>query len=193
MDYGRDFFDAMPTVHGIYRRTPHEFDLSVSIMEADKAFRTSTREQLIGSDASGVILEDIRIRRGGTIIAGAATYRVDAVMPSSVPGLSDLKLERIEGAAVPVRDASADLPLDEEIELQLDGAWRTVPAMITPSVEVEEVGRDGTRIIVSRAMIAVRVAEAPGVKAGTAIRFKGKQKAVAQALDDGLAMIKLLV
>jgi hypothetical protein len=193
LDYGRDLFDAMPTVPAVYRRTPHEFDLRVSILESDKAFLTSSRDQLIGSDASGVILEDVRIRRGGTITAGAATYRIDAVMPSSVPGLSDLKLERIEGAAVPVRDASADLPLDEEIELQLDGVWHTIDAMITPSVEVEEVGRDGTRIIVSRAMIAVRVADAPGVKAGTAIRFKGKQETVSQPLDDGLAMIKLLV
>jgi hypothetical protein len=193
LDYGRDLFDAMPTVPAVFRRAPHEFDLDVFIQESDKAFRTSRRDQLIGSDASGVILTDARIRRGGTLETASATYRVDAVMASSVPGLSDLKLERIEGAAVPVFDATADIPLDQEIEIQRDGAWVTIEANIMPSVEVEEIGRDGTRIIVSRAMIAVSVADAVGVKAGTAIRLGGAQKAVSQALADGLGMIKLLV
>jgi len=193
LDFGQDLFDAMPTVPGVYRRTPHEFDLRVLVQESDKAFRTSRRDQLIGSDASGVVLADARLRRGGTINAEGATYRIDAVMPSSVPGLSDIKLERIEGEAIAVFDASGDIPLDQEIGLQLDGNWLTISANVMPSVEIEEIGRDGTRIIVSRAMIAVRVADVGDVKAGTAIRISGKQQSVSRVLPDGLAMLKLLV
>ena len=193
MDFGRDLFDAMPTVPGIYRRTPHEVELRVLIQESDKAFRASARDQVIGSDASGVVLTDPLIRRGGIIFAQGAEYRIDAVMPSSVPGLSDLKLERIEGAATLVIDASADVPLDREIEILRDGAWERVPANIMPSVEVEEIGSDGNRLIVERAMIAIRVVDAAGVKAGSAIRIDGKRKPVARALADGLGFIKLLV
>eukprot|EP00919_Chromeraceae_sp_WS-2016_P007457 GHVR01017525.1.p1 GENE.GHVR01017525.1~~GHVR01017525.1.p1 ORF type:complete len:182 (-),score=33.70 GHVR01017525.1:357-902(-) len=181
----------MPTVPGVYLRTPHEFDLRILVQESDKAFKTSRRDQLIGSDTSGVVLEDARLRRGGTITAGGATFRIDAVLPSSVPGLSDLKLERIDGAAIPVFEA--DIPLDDTVELLLDGEWVTVDANVNPSVEVEELGRDGTRVIVSRAMVAVRIGDAPGVKAGTAIRVKGRQMTVSQELADGLGMTKLLV
>jgi hypothetical protein len=193
MDFGQDFFDALPTVPGTFRRAPHEFALDIFIQESDKVFKTSRRDQLIGSDASGVVMKDVRLRRGGTIETADATFRIDNILDSSIPGLSDLQLERIAGVAVPVADAGGNVPMDDELQILRGSEWETVPANIMPSVEIEEIGRDGNRVIVSRTMIAVSVEDAVGVSGGAAIMLNGKRKTVTQSLADGLGFVKLLV
>lgn len=189
--FALDFFDAMPHVAGTYTDSAGTFALRVNLLETDKAFRTSTRDQLIGSSVSGTIVSDARVRRGGRIHVGATEYRVDGVIPSSVPGLSDLKLDRRQGPAVLSMDATGIVSLDTTVQI----AGEDIPAHINPSVEVESVGDDGTSMLVSRMMVAIRSTDAArlGVKAGTRVRVDGKNRAVAQAMADGLGFEKLLL
>lgn len=190
MNAAADFLDALIPVVAQYTRGPDTFQVRVAIQESDRAFRTSKRDELIGSDASGVVLTDPMLRRGGRLtIAGGTEYRIDRVMSSPVPGLSDLSLERVAGAERPVFDASSTVPLDQEIELN----GKPIAAHVNPSVEVEEVGRDGTRVVVSKMMIAIRAADAVGIQTGAAVRIDGRRRAVARVMSDGFGMVKLLV
>lgn len=184
-----DLFRALPTEAATYADSAGTFALRVNITEIDKAFRTSGRDQLIGSAAAGTILKDARVRRGGRITIGARVYRVDATMASPVPGLTDLKLERLEGDAPPVFDARGLVPLDETVTL----GGVEVRAHINRTVEIEEIGNDGSRQIVSRTMIAVRTQNAVGVKAGDRVRVDGRNRPIARVLADGLGFVRLLV
>jgi len=180
---------ALRPLSAQYERGPDAFEVLIAIQEADKAFRTSRRDQLIASEVSGVIEKDSRIRRGGRLTIGDRVYRIDNVMNSSVPGLSDLALDRIAGDAVPAIDATGLVRLDADIEL--DGL--PVKAHVNPSVEVEEVGRDGSRVIVSRMMIAVKAADAASAGPGSFVRVDGRRRAVARVMSDGLGLVKLMV
>jgi hypothetical protein len=182
-------FSAMPTEAAVYEDSAGSFALRVNITEMDKAFRTSGRDQIIGSATAGTVLREARVKRGGRITIGARVYRVDAAMASPVPGLTDLKLERIEGDAPPVVDARGLVPLTETV--QIGGA--DIPAQINRSVEVEEVGRSGNRVIVAKAMVAIRVEDAEGIKGGDRITFDGKTQPIARVMSDGLGFVRLLV
>ncbi|WYK04398.1 hypothetical protein DWF04_015410 [Cereibacter sphaeroides f. sp. denitrificans] len=121
MSFTTDLFDALPHQPATYAGPAGSFDLRIAITESDRAFRTSRRDQVIGSDASCVVLDDRRVRTGGVIATGGARYRVDAFFPSSVPGLTDLRLVRISGTAAPVFDATGIVPLDQEITIRSHG------------------------------------------------------------------------
>lgn len=190
MDFAQDFFEALDPIPATYKRGVDEFDLEIAVQESDKAFRTTKRDALIGSDASGVVLDDARFRRGGLITTSLGqTFRVDDYHLSSIPGLTDLKLDRIEGDATPVFDATDMVSLDAEIEL--DGV--TVEAHINRSVEVEEINSAGTRVVVSRMMIAVTAEDGASAKGGSVVRVCGRRKNVVRVMDDGLGFKKLLV
>lgn len=187
----QDLFDAMPHVAAVYTDTAGSFPLRVNLLEMDKAFRVSTRDQLIGSSVSGTILKDQRVRRGGRIHVGETEYRVDGVVPSPVPGLSDLKLDRREGPAVSSMDATGVVPLDAVVQI----AGEDVPAHVNPSVEVEEMGDNGASLLVSKMMVAIRATDADrlAVKSGTRVRVEGRNKAVVRAMADGVGFVKLLL
>jgi len=189
MNIAQDFLDAMMPVRAVYARTPEEFGIQVAIQESDQAFRTSLRDQIIGSKSSGVILTDARIRRGGRLTVGDRVYRIDNVIASSVPGLSDLKLERIAGATLSVFDAVPHLPLDEEIEI----GGQVVAAHINRSVEVEEIDGSGVRVVVARMMIAIPSAAAVGLGTGDKVCVDGRTRSIARVMDDGVGMTKLLI
>ncbi|GAW36999.1 hypothetical protein RA2_04074 [Roseovarius sp. A-2] len=190
MTIAEDFLDAMCPVPATYSRGVDTAELRAAIQEADKAFKTSRRDQLIASDCSGVILRDALVRRGGRLtLTDGTEYRIDRVMNSGVPGLSDLALVRLNGVALPVYDASQEIPLDATVTL--DGA--EIPAHVNPSVEVEEIGDDGSRVVVSRIMVAIRAEDAAGARPGSVVVVDGEARRAARVMNDGLGMVKVLV
>ena len=189
MSFASDLFDSLNPVPATYADSAGSFALRMAVQELDKAFRLSRRDRLIGSAVTGAVLTDARIRRGGKITTASAVFRVDGVHAGSPPGLSDLALERLEGAAAAVFDMSDVVPLDEEVEI----GGRTIPANVNRSVEIEEVGRDGTRLVVSRIMVAVRALDAFGVKSGDKITFDGRTRSIARAMNGGVGLMNLLV
>ncbi|WP_347138884.1 hypothetical protein [Paracoccus sp. SSK6] len=189
--FARDLFNAMPTKAAVYTDSLDTFPLRMNIVETDQAFRMSNRGRLIGSAVSGTVMKDARIRKGGRITVGTTEYRVDGVVPSPLPGLSDLKLDRRAGPAIWVVDAADILPTPDTITIN----GEDIRANVNHSVEVEEVGENGSRAIVSRMMVAIRAADAErlGVKAGTRVHIDGARKTVGRAMADGVGMVKLLI
>ncbi|OOY22494.1 hypothetical protein BMI91_19625 [Thioclava sediminum] len=190
MNFADDIFDAMSPVPASYSRGPDTADLRVVIVESDQAFRTSRRDSLIGSDVSGVVLENSLLRKGGKLqLATGQIYRIDSVLKSTVPGLSDLKLARIEGDAIALFDASDLAPLDDTVDL--DGV--TIPANISWSVEVDTIDSSGSRLTVSKIFVAVRAADAASAKPGSVVRLDGRRRSVERVMNDGLGLVKLMV
>lgn len=191
MNIGEDIFEAMPYVSAVYSDSQGTFNINVNILESDKSFRISSRDRLIGSSSSGTIIENSNIKRGGKLTISDKVYRIDRVHAGSVPGLMDLKLERIQGTAILAGDARNNLPFDEVIIIN----EIKIKAHINRSVEIEEVGRNGTRKIVSRTMIAfdADIAEEMGVKSGSKITFDGRERTVVRIMDDGVGLVKVLI
>lgn len=189
MTFASDFFDAMPHEASVYTDSVGSFPLRVVVNEIDKALRIDGGDELIGSSVVGVVLTDARVRRGGRLVIADREYRIDGVLGSRVPGMSDLKLERVAGNAVPVVDATNLVPLDETVTI--DGV--SVPANVNRSVEVVEIGRDGTRQIVTKTMVAIREIDAPTLKAGQRVGIDGRNRPVASVMNDGLGFLKVMV
>jgi len=191
MNIGQDMFDVMPYVSGVYSDSQNTFDINVNILESDKSFRISSRDRLIGSSSSGTIIENNLVKRGGKITIGGKVYRIDKVHAGAVPGLTDLKLERIEGTAILAGDARCIVPQEEVVIFE----GVEIPAHINRSVEVEELGRNGTRKIVSRIMVAIDadIAETMGIKSGSRITVDGRERTTARVMDDGVGLVKVLI
>lgn len=184
-----DFLDAMGSVAVEYTDSTVAFAARAAFAESDKAFRTTGRDDLIGSSTSAVVLKDPRYKKGGKLTAGATVYRINTVVPSNIPGLSDLALQRLEGAAALVFDATDQVPLEDTLEYQ----GTVYPCHANRTAEVEELGKDGTRKVVARVLIAVRVSDLPNIKAGDKILFDDRVRPIARVMADGVGFLKLLV
>ncbi|MFC3088523.1 head-tail joining protein [Tabrizicola soli] len=184
-----DFFDAMNHIAVEYSDSLGTFSTRAAFAESDRAFRTTGRDDLIGSSSSAVVIADPRYKRGGKLTAGATIYRINTVIPSNIPGLSDLALQRLEGAAALVFDATDQVPLEDTLEYQ----GTVYPCHANRTAEVEELGKDGTRKVVARVLIAVRVSDLPNIKGGDKITFDGRLRPIARVMADGVGFLKLLV
>lgn len=189
--YADRFFRALRLRDATYTDSAGSFSLRLNVVETDKAFRTSARDQLIGSSVTGLILTDARVRRGGVLAADGTTYKVQQVIQSSVPGLSDLKLERKEGAAQYAFDATRRVPFNDTITI----GQEIIRAHVNESVETEDAGDNDQSIVVSRMMVAIRAEDAGRLqlKIGSRFKLRGKTKVALRVMEDGIGMVKILV
>ncbi len=188
-DFAETALSVMDPEAAVYTRGTETFDLEVAVQECDKAFRVSKRDRVIDSEASGVCLTDTRLARGGRLTIGSREYRIDRITPSPVPGLSDLSLTRIAGDAVPVFDVSDLAPLDETVILN----GIEVSANVNRSVEIEEVARNGSRIVVARTIVAIAESDTNGAGTGSVLVIDGETKTASRAMNDGVGLVKFLV
>ncbi len=191
MSHAHDIFKAMKRYPAVYTDSQGSFDFEVAIVESDKAFAVTSRVRMIGSDSVGVALEDDRLRKRGRFVAGGSEYRINKTLPSPIPGLVDLKLERLSGDAKIVRDASQDIPRNFTVYVD-DTPYKV---HMNRSVEVEEIQADGSSLIVARMMLGFTKADetAAGLKNGSKIKVLGKTKTISTVMDDGVGMVKVLI
>lgn len=181
----------MRAVAMTYTDSAGSFPVQVAVTETDKAFRTNMREEVIGSNVVLTMAKDARVRRGGAVEApDGRRFRLDNPVPSGVPGLVDWGAARIAGEAVPVIGFKPHVPMNDTITI----AGSDVACNVNDSVETEEVGPDGRRMVKIRTMVAIHAADAAGVKAGDTIQFRGRgYRLNSHPMLDGIGFAKILL
>lgn len=160
------------------------------IVDADESMRFHRDASVISSDASGSVLSSIGPRKGGTIeTSNGALFEIYGITAGDVPGLLNLALMRLNLIhAAPLFDFTKPVlrRLGEDVEI--DG--KTVRAAVNRSGLFESVDEFGSRIEITRTVIAFSENDAPDVDEGSLVLIDGEEKTIEQLIRDGSGLIQ---
>ncbi|WP_265499559.1 hypothetical protein [Paracoccus beibuensis] len=165
----------------------------VKIREADARVRLNKTAEMAAAQVLGCVSADLGVTNGGIIEQGDSRYLIEDWQPSSVPGLVDLILTRIEGRAQVIHDMSRAALAGyraEPVPFLIDGEWVEIRGHVRRQVvQPDEMG-EFTEIL---QVIAIAEADAAHLDEGTMARLDGVERPIASLMRDEGGIVKVVI